>query len=166
MKAQNLGAVVANYRAAGARCVIVSGVVDSGRSPHAGMVPRAALTVCRLRVGRAEIKQRFLGRGGRADMLEEVLGAAEAMDASDFAEVCVDTSGLPVAEAARLVRERIAGWPLLTRPGCSYEAGPDEGLASAADGPILLLCGPTGVGKSTVGFEVYLRTLRARSTQG
>jgi hypothetical protein len=27
-----------------------------------------------------------------------------------------------------------------------------------------LLCGPTGVGKSTVGFEVYLRTLRAGST--
>jgi hypothetical protein len=85
------------------------------------------------------------------------------MDASDFADVCVDTSGLPVAEATRLVRERIAGWPILTGPRRPCEAGPD-GLATAADGPILLLCGATGVGKSTVGFEVYLRTLRAGST--
>jgi flagellar biosynthesis GTPase FlhF len=69
--------------------------------------------------------------------------------------VCVDISGLPVAEATRLVRERIAGWPILAGPSRSYEAGPEEGLATAADGPILLLCGPTGVGKSTVGFELY-----------
>ena len=164
MKARNLGAVVANYRAAGARCVIVSGVVDPGCGLHAGMIPRAALTVCRLRVGRAELRQRFLGRGGRADTLEEVLSEADAMDASDFADVCADISGLPVAEATRLVRERIAGWPILTGPSRSYETGPGEGLATAADGPILLLCGPTGIGKSTVGFEVYLRTLRAGST--
>jgi hypothetical protein len=91
MKAQNLGAVVANYRAAGARCAIVSGVVDPGRGLHAGMVPRTALTVCRLRVCRAELKQRFLGPGGQADMLEEVLSEADAMDVSDFADVCIDT---------------------------------------------------------------------------
>ena len=72
----------------------MSGVIDPGRGLHAGLVPRAALTVCRLRVGRAELKQRFLGRGGQADMLDEVLGEADAMDASDFADVCVDTSGL------------------------------------------------------------------------
>jgi adenylylsulfate kinase-like enzyme len=164
MKAQNLGAVVANYRAAGARCVIVSGVADPGRGLHAGLVPGAALTVCRLGVGRDVLKQRFLGRGGQADLLGEVLREADAMDESDFADVCVDTSGLPVAGATRLVRERIAGWPILTGPGRPCAAGLDEGLVTAADGPILLLCGATGVGKSTVGFEVYLRTLHAGST--
>jgi adenylylsulfate kinase-like enzyme len=165
IKARNLGAVVANYRAAGARCVIVSGVIDPGRGgAHAGMIPGAAVTVCRLRAGRDELKQRFLGRGGRADMLAEVLGEADAMDASDFADVCVDTSGLPVAAATRLVRERVSGWPVLTGPGQPDEAGPDEGPATAADGPVLLLCGPAGVGKSTVGFALYLRTLRAGLT--
>jgi adenylylsulfate kinase-like enzyme len=163
MKAQNLGAVVANYRAAGARCVIVSGAVDPARGPHAGMVPLAAFTVCRLRAGQDELKQRFLGRGGQAGLLEEVLSEAAAMDASGFADVCVDTSGLPVAGATRLVRERLAGWPILAGPGRPDEAGPDEGPAAAADGPILMLCGPAGVGKSTVGFEVYQRTLRAGS---
>jgi adenylylsulfate kinase-like enzyme len=163
MKAQNLGAVVANYRAAGARCVIVSGVVDPGRGVHAGLIPRAAVTVCRLRAGRDELRQRFLGRGGQAGLLDKVLSQADAMDASDVADVCVDTSGLPAAEAARLVRERTAGWPVLTGPGRPYEAGPDDSLATAADGPVLLLCGATGVGKSTAGFEVYRRTLRAGS---
>jgi adenylylsulfate kinase-like enzyme len=167
MKTQNLGAVVANYRASGARCVIVSGVVGPG-GPHAGMVPLAAFTVCRLRAGRDELKQRFLGRGGqhplqRADLLEGALSDADAMDASDFADVCVDTSGLPVAEATRLVRERLAGWPVLTGRSRPYEPGRDEGPATAADGPILMLCGPAGVGKSTVGFEVYQRRLRAGS---
>lgn len=96
MKAQNLGAVVANYRAAGARCVIVSGVAGPGRGLHAGMVPRAAFTVCRLGVGRAELKQRFLGRGGRADMAEEVLR--------------IDTDRLTVEEAADVIAAR-TGWP-------------------------------------------------------
>jgi hypothetical protein len=65
----------------------------------------AAFTVCRLRAGRAELAQRFLGRGGQADMLEEVLSAADAIDASDFAYVCVDTGGLP----ARQTRDAAAG---------------------------------------------------------
>jgi hypothetical protein len=36
--------------------------------------------------------------------------------------------------------------------------------AANADGQVLLVCGPTGVGKSTIGFEVYLRTLRSGHT--
>jgi len=163
MKARNLGAVVANYRAAGARCVIVSGVVDPGRGVPAGLIPRAALTVCRLRAGRDELSQRLLGRGEQAGLLDDVLGQADAMDASDVADVCVDTSGLAPAEAARLVRERTAGWPILTGPIRPDEAGPDDSPATTADGPVLVLCGATGVGKSTAGFEVYRRTLSVGS---
>jgi hypothetical protein len=33
-----------------------------------------------------------------------------------------------------------------------------------ADGPVLWLCGATGVGESTVGFEVYRRVLGAGAT--
>ena len=165
MKAQNLGSVVANFWAAGARCVVVSGVVDAARGVHAGMVPQAAVTVCRLRAGRDELRQRFAGRGGQIDAVEDVLREADAMDASDFAGVCVDTSALPVAEVARLVRERSGGWPALTGPARSSKAAEPGGHAAAtADGPILLLCGATGVGKSTAGFEVYLRDLRAGFT--
>jgi adenylylsulfate kinase-like enzyme len=165
MKAQNLGSVAANFRAAGARCLIVSGVVDTARGVHADMIPQAAVTVCRLRAGRDELRQRFAGRRGQIDAVEDVLREAGAMDASDFAGVCVDTSALPVAEVARLVRERSGGWPVLTGPGRSSRAAEPGGHpAAAADGPVLLLCGATGVGKSAVGFEVYLRDLRAGFT--
>jgi hypothetical protein len=33
---------------------------------------------------------------------------------ADFADLCVDTDGVPVPEVARLVRERTGGWPHLT----------------------------------------------------
>jgi len=166
MKARNLGSVVANFRAAGARCVIVSGVVDAAYGVHAGMVPQAAVTVRRLRAGRDELRQRFAGRRGQAGAVEDVLREADAMDASDFAAVCVDTSAVPVAEVARLVRERSGRWPVLTGPGRSSRAAEPGGHAGAAGtgGPVLLLCGATGVGKSAVGFEVYLRDLRAGFT--
>src|SRR5205814_206912 len=112
---------------------------------------------------RAELRQRLLGRGDQADRLGQVLSQPDAMDASDVADVCVDTSGLAAAEAARLVREHIAGWPILTGPVRSDKSGPHDSRATAADGPVLVLCGATGVGKSTAGFEVYRRTLRAGS---
>lgn len=137
MKAQNLGAVVANYRAAGAQCVVVSGVVDPGRGLHAGLAPLAAFTLCRLRAGRDELKRRFLSRGGQAGLLEEVLSGAGAMDASDFADACADTSGLRVAEAARLVRERLAGWPILTGRAAQMKPAGRRPAGAAADAEAL-----------------------------
>ncbi len=71
MKAQNLGSVVANFRAAGARCVIVSGVVDAAHGVHADMIPQAAVTVCRLRASRDELRQRFAGRRGQIDAMDQ-----------------------------------------------------------------------------------------------
>jgi len=54
--------VVANFRSAGARCVIVSGVVDAAYRVHADVIPQAALTVCRLRASWDELRLRFAGR--------------------------------------------------------------------------------------------------------
>ena len=179
MKERNAHAVVQSFRAAGARCVIVSGVVDPVRGVRADQIPQAAVTVCRLRAEREVLTQRFVGRGGQASLVQDVLLESDALDASDFADTCVDTGARPVAEVARLVRARCDGWPVLARrdrssvPGRSARAHPDrwpgaaepEGrAASAADGPILWLCGATGAGKSTVGFRVYLRARRAGLT--
>uniref|UniRef100_UPI000AD08546 AAA family ATPase n=1 Tax=Streptomyces sp. SBT349 TaxID=1580539 RepID=UPI000AD08546 len=100
MQAENLGAVVDGFRAAGATCVVVSGVVDAARGVHADLVPGAALTVCRLRAGREELRRRFLGRPGGDGQVEDVLREADALDAGGVGDVCVDTGGLSVAEAA------------------------------------------------------------------
>lgn len=174
-KARNLAGVVAGYRAAGARCVVVSGVVDARHGVHRDELAHVALTVCRLRADEDELTRRFVGRQGNDDDVAHVLREAARLDAGATADVCVDTSGLTVAEAARRVRDRASGWPGLSdRPGAPAApdqiapdptdsrvapdgAGADAGLA----GQVLWLCGATGVGKSTVGFQVYLEVLRA-----
>jgi len=129
MKAQNAGAVVTTFRAAGSRCVIVSGVADPARGVPADQFPQAALTVARLRADRDVLVQRFTGRGGQADLVPDVLGESGALDASDFADVCVDTSARPVAEAARVKARNLAAlWRTYLAAGaeCLTVVGPVE----------------------------------------
>jgi hypothetical protein len=97
------------------------------------------------------------------------------MDASVFADACVDTTGVPAGEVARLVRDRCRDWPgfgvAREQPG---EAPTASGRAAGnqahgGDGQVLLVCGPPGVGKSTIGFQLYQlyqRCLRAGLTAG
>ncbi|MFF5370100.1 AAA family ATPase [Streptomyces sp. NPDC013187] len=175
MKARNVDAVVAGFRAAGVRCLIVSGVVDPACGVHVDQIPQAAVTVCRLRADREVLRQRFTGRANPAELVDGVLREADALDASTFADACVDTSQSLVNEVARRVGERTGGWPASAlgrsadppEPSAVTAAGRSSALAQAepsADLPVLWLCGATGVGKSTVGFEVYQRVLGAGAT--
>ncbi|MTE17642.1 AAA family ATPase [Streptomyces sp. TRM43335] len=186
LKAENLGAVVTAFRAAGARCVIVSGVVDPSRGVYAELLPRTALTVWRLRADRKELRRRFLNRGSRVEEVAEVLEEAEALDTSGFADGCIDTTGHTATAVVRLLREHLGPWPTLPEADAAHEpsgaAGPRSspgtstlrgvsGLRStgrrpgthrtAADERVLWLCGATGVGKSTIGFPLHLRALHA-----
>lgn len=174
-KAQNIGALVPRYPAAGARCVIVNGCLDPVGGVRSELMPQAAMTVCRLRADPDEVVRRFTGGDGTShgqdELIEETRAEAEAMDASDFADVCVDTTGLAVAEVTKLVRDSCRDWPGFSgEPYMTAAAGggdPDSnGDAGDVGGTILLICGPTGVGKSTVGFELYLRYLRGGLTAG
>ena len=153
MKARNVEAVLTNFEASGARCAVVSGVVDAARGVH---LPSVALTMCRLRVGRDELARRFAGRGSELDQADNALLEAEKLDAGNVAGVCVDTSGLSVAEVATRVVERTNGWPVLGLPSTTAEFG-----SGSADGTILWVCGAAGVGKSAIGFPVYARALDA-----
>jgi adenylylsulfate kinase-like enzyme len=181
MKAANLSALITNFRAAGARCVVVSGVVDPVVGVHAELLPGTALTICRLRAGQDEITRRLIRRHGPREVmpeaLQEALAEADALDASDFADVCVDTGAGPAAEVAGLVRDSCREWagfnPAVREPRAEAARCPAASAedavrssrdAASADGHILLLCGVTGVGKSTIGFELYLRDLRADLT--
>jgi hypothetical protein len=100
------------------------------------------------------------------------------MDRSTFANACVDTTGVPAGDVARLVRQACHDWPGF-RPSQQVSAlaaaserqqicgEPLAGCGSAdAQGNILLISGPTGVGKSTSGFQFYLQCLRAGLTAG
>ncbi|GAA2432374.1 AAA family ATPase [Streptomyces macrosporus] len=190
LKTENLGAVVTAFRAAGARCVIVSGVVDASRGVSAELLPQAALTVWRLRADREELRRRFLGRGIRTDEMAAALKEADALDTSGFADGCIDTTGHAVTAVVRLLREQLDPWPTLPEAGTAHGpsgtarshssqdtsasfgmSGPccagrqsDSHGTAAADERILWLCGATGVGKSTVGFPLHLRALHAGFT--
>jgi len=146
IKAQNVGALVPRFGAAGARCVIANGVLDPVHGVYPDLMPQAEMTVCRLRADRDE-----------------------AIDRSGFADVCVDTSGIPAARVAELVRDSCRDWPGFSGslPAPRREDDADRDLvADSADGEILLISGPAGVGKSTIGFQLYLRYLHDGLTAG
>jgi predicted ABC-type ATPase len=175
IRARNAGAVIGNYQAAGARCVIVDGVVDPALGVQRGLIGRAIVTVCRLRADRDEVVRRFSRRyqrsgGDLGDAVRQVRDECDRMDTSGFADVCVDTTGVPAVEAARLLRDSCRDWPgfreVVREPPGVAPAGLAGGAADGAGGQVLLLCGPAGVGKSTIGFRLYLRCLRAGQTAG
>ncbi len=162
LKARNLGALRANFGAAGARCLVVSGVVDAGRGPEIDLVGGDEVTVCRLRLAPAELVARVAGRRGSTTQPDAALREGELLDQSTFTDWCVDTTGLSVAEVANRVCAQIGDWPCVTSGTGGGEAWPPQSAAGEpAPGEVLWLCGPTGVGKSTVGFSAYLAVLRS-----
>jgi adenylylsulfate kinase-like enzyme len=158
VRARNLGEVWSGFRAAGAQCLVVSGIVDDAEEVrrHAGLLPGTNLTVCRLRVGHDELRGRIAGRGSLLHLTEESVRNATQLDRTDFADLIVDTAGLAVAEVAARVRE--AGWPGRVPPP-EVSALPPPDAAHTGTVQVLWLCGPPAVGKSTVGFAIFLRLL-------
>jgi adenylylsulfate kinase-like enzyme len=161
LRARNLAAMWPNFRLAGARCVVLSGFVDSSEeiAEYAKPLPDAALTVCRLRVEPAELKERFLGRGWRPDLVADAVAEAEGLDGTGFADLCVDTGGLTVAKAAELVLDRAGLAGAVTAPGASGDLVPSAPVLDPA--PVLWISGATAVGKSTAGYEAFSRLVRS-----
>lgn len=105
----HLAGVTAVFRAAGAGCLVVSGIGEDAAivAECAEGIPGASLTVARLRVEREVLRERFLARGWRPDLLEDALSDADAYDEAGFGDVLVE-GGAPVDEVAR---KASAGWP-------------------------------------------------------
>ncbi len=172
LQARNLAAVVGNFAAAGARSVIVAGVVDPARGVPANAIPGAALVYCRLRADEAELRRRLAGRSGdteaakAAEAADEALREAAALDANNPTGLLASTpaprrpSRWPMKSSGGAAAGRPSSRPA-PPPRRSGLAGPS---ASTAAVPVLFLCGATGVGKSTVGFEIYMGDLRAGRT--
>ncbi|MEZ7125082.1 hypothetical protein ACBR40_07075 [Nonomuraea sp. AD125B] len=165
LRARNLAAMWPHFQQEGMQCLVLAGFVHAPEEvrEYTALLPEAAFTLCRLRVDSAELKERFLGRGWRPELVEAAVAEADALDRSDYADVCVDTGGLAVPEAARLIRERAGGWPgALPAPASSGDLRhhPPASQADAAPTPVLWLRGATAVGKSTVGYEIFSQVYR------
>ena len=120
VKADAMGAAWRVFKAHGARCLVVSGGVDTPEliEQHLRHVPDADWTVVRLRIGPEERRRRVLARGlllgySEAEM-EPTLAAADAdernVESRNLTDLVVETDGLDRQQVTNLVLTR-AGWP-------------------------------------------------------
>lgn len=163
LKTRNAGVLVRRFTRAGAGTVVVSGVLDEDAldeiADHVGGLP---VTFCRLRAGPAELRRRLAQRYG-PDEVERALAEAREWDRRDRGHVVVDTDAGRPRDAARRVEAALGdtiGRP--AAPAGSQRPGQAATVPSspADPGHAVLVCGPTGVGKSTLGFGLFQRLLR------
>jgi hypothetical protein len=151
MKARNLDAVAANFRAFGAGCLVVPGIADPDLGPAVVEMPNVALTALRLRADHDELRKRIAARGRPTDEPAPIAEYADALDR--LPGPGLDTTGLDVPTVVSRVRAAIDPWP-----GASVSGGALATCDRPAD--IIWLCGPTAVGKSSVGWHVYQQLMR------
>ncbi|HET6874083.1 MAG TPA: AAA family ATPase [Acidimicrobiales bacterium] len=156
LKADNLAALAAGFVDFGARGLVVSGVVDAVRGPDLDEAFTAGLSVWRLRAEPGELRRRLALRRASPAMIEGAVVEAQKLEGTGFADVVLDTTGSSVDEIATTVMAELGEWPRAVRRPFIDPTDPP-----AAVGPVLWLWGPTGVGKSTIGFRAYLDLLSA-----
>ncbi len=146
------------------RGVVVSGVVDPVNGVDLAGLAGLDVTLCRLRADPGELHQRLHSRRGSSARVEDVIAEATALDGWRRADAFVDTTGLTVEQTVQGVLQA-SGWASaseLREP----VIGPRGWPPSSAGGRVVWLCGPSGVGKSTIGFALYRRLLQAGLTAG
>ena len=120
VKAEAMGAAWRVFRAHGARCLVVSGGVDTREliELHTRQVPDADWTVVRLRIGTEERRRRVLTRGlllgySEAEM-EPTVAAGDAdertVESRNLTDLVVESDGLDRQQVTDLVLTR-ASWP-------------------------------------------------------
>lgn len=159
LKAQAAAALVRRLTQAGARTVIVSGVLDKRSLTHfVEDVDPVEVTYCRLRVDPEELRRRLQSRYGPKDV-ERALAEADEWDRHGSAHVVVDTGEGDPLDTARQVAEAVRAAapsvPVSTSSPALWAPAPVTPGPSRA----VLICGPTAVGKSTVGFGLFMRLL-------
>ncbi|WP_043841000.1 AAA family ATPase [Amycolatopsis taiwanensis] len=157
VKATILVEVLATFARHGAQQLIVSGIADPHRGidPYVRHIEQLDFTLVRLRCDRDELRRRYLGRGSSDERLDELMSVAEVLDRNNVG-IALDTAAMSPDEVADALADHI-GRPS-DMPLCHER--PIDGK-SGSGAPVLLVVGPTAVGKSTAGWKV-LSTLWER----
>ncbi len=161
LKEHNVAALRRNFAVAGARLLIVSGVVDPVRGPDVETLGGPRVWVGQLRTDADELRARLRRRNGhlrppRGSAVQDDLAveAAEVLGRSGFADWCIDTTSLSIDEVATSALRSIGAWLEAKSKQANGSWLPSSG--PAPHGELLWVSGPTGVGKSTIGFRAYL----------
>ncbi|GAA1305508.1 hypothetical protein GCM10009610_17150 [Pseudonocardia xinjiangensis] len=154
IKIENLLVQLSVLRSAGARRIIVSGVID----PDVGIEPYLAghplgniadFRLVRLVCERDELRRRFLGRGSPAGLLEQLMILAEQLDRTDFG-ASFDTTGQRPDET---VDELLNQFDVETDEAPVQEMKQSD-MEPASGGSVLVVTGATATGKSTACWQV------------
>jgi hypothetical protein len=141
--------------------VIVSG--DLAGPPMQQLLDRCGArqpTLVRLRASPREAERRLRGRGAPPEYIEWSRSYDARFDRD--ADVTIDTSRLTVAEAAARIRSERPAWP---PPADQPHDHSERSFEPPRDpGEAVLICGPTPVGKSTVAWQVFLRSLAGHAS--
>ncbi|WP_151081421.1 AAA family ATPase [Nocardioides cynanchi] len=160
LKGRVLAGIAGSYAAAGCERLVVSGVLDPDLIGwYADRMAPYDLVMCRLTVDDAELTRRLEARGVDAEWVADALEEAHDLAAAGLLDRVVDTGSAAVPEVAAAVRSALS------------EAAPADGTGEPDDPPTLpdqvtralWVTGPTAVGKSTVGFGIFL-ALRDETT--
>jgi hypothetical protein len=161
LKGRVLAALLANYAAAGADVLVVSGVLDPALIPWLrDVLAGHDVSFARLALGDDELHRRLQARGADAAERDEVRRSVRHLEDARPAEPSVDTDGRSPQEVAVAARSVLGldGLPAGSRP-----VAPDVlGQVTDAPGQALWVCGPVGVGKSLAGWAAY----QAMQTEG
>ena len=159
LKARAAGALVRRLTHAGVHLVIVSGVLDE-RSLRGVVdeVDGVGVAFCRLRVEPEELRRRLESRYGPEDVARALTEAKE-WDQRDSTHVLVDTGEGSPLDVARRVLEAIRASAPSAAVSASRPRSPAPSFEGSGRGRAVLICGPAGVGKSTVGFGLFMNLL-------
>ncbi len=114
LKCRNLAAVWTNYQAAGARFIVVAGVIDSMslRREYAGRLVGCTVQLVRLRAPIPTVRERLRARSGGPELDRHLTGLAEreAMFEAAAVEDFTVVNDRPPTEVAGEIVTRV-GWP-------------------------------------------------------
>lgn len=167
LKTRAAGALIRRLVAAGASTVVVSGVLDqpSMQALLAEETHGIAATFCRVRVDPEELTRRLHARYGPEDV-QRALDEARAADEQADTQLTLDTASAPPADVAAQALHLLGSAPPATASTLRiHDVSPEQPPASVStstrvtpspdDAIAILVCGPTGVGKSTTGFTLF-----------
>ena len=153
-KAEALRELLPGYALAGARLVVVSGVIDPARGPSPGLTSDVDLTLCLLTPDPAGLRRRILARGCGPDAADEAAAEDALLREAPFVDIAIETSDLTVAATAERLRT-------LVRPAEPSTTPPGRMAPSPAATGVVVITGPRASGTSTVAFGLAMDRWRA-----
>ncbi len=178
LKAANLEAVIPHHAAAGARVLVVSGVVDVERVEYFSThTDGFEVTFCQLIVEEAVLRRRIAARGWSTADGDRAVEEMHALRRANLIDTTLDTTACTVRELAAHVRSLVdpaaadAVHPvpdlpphsaLTSAPNPAPDPVPTSVPDSAADvvgpeGNVIVVCGPRAVGTSSVSWAMFMR---------